>query len=94
MQIEFQPVRLPRRTLTAAQAAKFAALREEIETELASRKAARVGDRVKPGLLHRVSRRPGVLWAAIADRARSVRARRQATVVDASARRRDTPGEG
>lgn len=39
--MEFRPVRLPRRALTAAQAEKFAALREEIETELASRAAAR-----------------------------------------------------
>lgn len=96
MQIEFQPVRLPKRTLTAAQAAKFAALREEIETELASRRAARVGDRVKPGLLHRARRQRGFLWAATAEPARagSVRARRQATVVGTSARCREKPGEG
>jgi hypothetical protein len=96
VQIEFQPVRLPKRTLTAAQAAKFAALREEIETELASRRAARVGDRVKPGLLHRARCRRRLLWAATAElpRAGYVRARRQATILDASARRRNKPGEG
>lgn len=41
MSITFRPVRLPRRTLTAEQAAKFAALRQEIETELAARRAQR-----------------------------------------------------
>lgn len=41
MPATFQPVRLPKRTLTAEQAAKFAALRQEIETELATRRAQR-----------------------------------------------------
>lgn len=41
MPIEYRPVRMPRRKLTASQAEKFAALREEIEMELASRAAAR-----------------------------------------------------
>lgn len=41
MSITFRPVRLPKRALTAEQAAKFAALRQEIETELAARRAQR-----------------------------------------------------
>ncbi len=45
MPIAYQPVRLPKRTLTAEQAAKFAALRQEIETELATRRAQRTPTR-------------------------------------------------
>lgn len=45
MPADFHPVRMPKRTLTPEHAAKFAALREEIETELASRRGDRVGGR-------------------------------------------------
>ncbi|GIG27351.1 hypothetical protein Cde04nite_35950 [Cellulomonas denverensis] len=41
MSLVFRPVRLPKRTLTTEQAAKFAALRQEVETELAARCAQR-----------------------------------------------------
>ncbi len=40
MSLVFRPVRLPKRTLTTEQAAKFAALRQEVETELAARCAS------------------------------------------------------
>lgn len=53
MPIDFQPVRLPKRTLTAEQAAKFAKLREEIETELAARRADRSADRSASRALRR-----------------------------------------
>jgi hypothetical protein len=41
--MDFHPVRLPKRALTAEQAAKFAALRAEIELDLASRRAHALG---------------------------------------------------
>lgn len=54
MTIEFHPVRLPKLALTPEQAAKFAALRQEIELDLASRRARAVGHRS-------TSRRPNPL---------------------------------
>lgn len=45
MTSKFHPVRLPKRVLTPEQAAKFAALRAEIELDLASRRAPALGHR-------------------------------------------------
>jgi hypothetical protein len=41
--MDTRPLRMPQRVLTPEQAAKFAALRLEIETELAARSASRGG---------------------------------------------------
>jgi hypothetical protein len=54
MPVDFQPVRFPKRKLTPEQVAKFAALRQEVEHELAARRAQRAEGRPKPGLLARL----------------------------------------
>lgn len=69
--MDIGPLRFPKRMLTPAQAAKFAALREEIESELASR--GRIRGRHEPARSRRMRRPWWTRGAAINDSAPAAR---------------------